>query len=164
MRLTLLTGFLLVLLALTACTDTPPPLTPGTAVPSFALPDLGENTVSMPNDFSGQVVALRFWADWCPFCKSEMQALEPVYQRLHREGLVLLAINVRQDRATAQAFLDKLNISYPTLLDRDGAVARQYHVIGLPMTFIVDRTGRLVTRIVGESTPEVFEQAVREQL
>ncbi|MGF1644533.1 MAG: TlpA family protein disulfide reductase [Thiotrichales bacterium] len=155
---------ILLMLAASGCSDPPPALVPGSSVPGFALADLSGGTVKMPEDLAGKVVAVRFWADWCPFCKSEMQALEPVYQRLQDEGLALLAINVRQEPATAKAFVDKLGISYPTLLDRDGAVAREYHVIGLPTTFIVDREGRLVGRIIGESTPEVFENAVRERL
>ena len=50
------------------------------------------------------------------------------------------------------------------LLDEDGDVARAYGVIGLPTTFFVDREGRLASRILGESTPEVFERIVGELL
>jgi peroxiredoxin len=77
---------------------------------------------------------------------------------------MILAVNVRQERATAQRFIDKLEISYDTLLDVDGGVARAYRVSGLPTTFIIDREGRLQTRIIGESTPELFEQLVRNLL
>jgi peroxiredoxin len=69
-------------------------------------------------------------------------------------------LNVRQDRDTAAEFIEKLDISYPALLDREGEVARAYGVIGLPTTFVVDREGRLHTRIIGESTAELFAQIV----
>ena len=78
--------------------------------------------------------------------------------------VVILAINVRQDRDTAQKFISKLNISYDTLLDVEGEVARLYGVMGLPTTFFVERDGRLRSRILGESTPEVFEQIIKEML
>jgi peroxiredoxin len=91
-----------------------------------------------------------------------MQSIEPVYQAYRSKGLVILALNVRQDRDTATAFIEKLNISYPALLDSEGEVAREYGVIGLPTTFVIDREGRLHTRIIGESTAELFAQIVDE--
>jgi len=103
-----------------------------------------------------RVVAVRFWADWCPFCESEMQAIEPVYQQLRDRGLVVLAVNVRQDQDTAQAFMDKLKVNYDVLLDLEGTVARSYGVTGLPTTVFIDRNGRLAGKILGESTPQVF--------
>jgi peroxiredoxin len=58
------------------------------------------------------------------------------------------------------AFIAKLNISYDTLLDFEGEVARSYGVSGLPTTFIIDGKGVLRSRIIGESTPETFEKAI----
>jgi len=110
------------------------------------------------------VVAIRYWADWCPFCESEMNQLEPVYRKYRDQGLVILAINVRQDRDTAKEFISRLNVSYDTLLDVEGEVARLYGVMGLPTTFFVERDGRLRSRILGESTPETFEQIVEDML
>lgn len=143
------------------CGDTTPPLTKGEPTPPFALITLSHRTITLPTDLRGQVVAIRFWADWCPFCKGEMRALEPVYLAHRDQGLRLLAINVRQDRETAAAFVAPLGITYEVLLDEDGAVARAYGVTGLPTTFILDREGRLAARILGESTPEVFEQVIK---
>jgi peroxiredoxin len=85
-----------------------------------------------------------------------MKAIEPVYQEYREQGLVILAINVRQSEAAAAAFIDKLNISYDVLLDPQGETARDYGVVGLPTTFVLDRQGRLHTRILGESPPQVF--------
>jgi peroxiredoxin len=158
---------LLLLLAtalLGACGDEPAQLTKGEATPPFELSTLAGSPVALPADLRGQVVAVRFWADWCPFCETEMRDLEPVYRKYRDEGLRILAVNVRQDRETAAAFVEPLGISYEVLLDPDGAVARSYGVSGLPTTFFLDRQGRLAARILGESTPEVFEQVVRELL
>jgi peroxiredoxin len=162
MRLAL--GTLVVMLMLGGCGEQAPRLQHGEPPPAFALARLEGGQADFPHQFTGQVVAVRFWADWCPFCESEMQAIEPIYQRYRERGLVILAINVRQERATAEAFIDKLDISYDTLLDPDGDVARRYGVLGLPTTFMIDRDGRLHARIIGESTPEVFEAIVRETL
>lgn len=149
---------LFILFFLAACSEQAPRLLNGDPAPAFALRTLSGNSLGLPQ--YGKVVAVRFWADWCPFCASEMQAIEPVYQKYRERGLVILAINVRQDRDTAQSFMDELGVSYEALLDGDGEVARGYGVIGLPTTFFVDRDGRLAGRILGESTAKVFAQMV----
>lgn len=162
-RLPLLLGILILTLLL-GCNEDHPALSKGQALPGFALEQLAGGPLHFPNDLQGKVVAIRFWADWCPFCKTEMRDIEPIYQQYRDRGLVILAVNVRQDRATAERFIRKLAISYDVLLDSDGAVARNYGVSGLPTTFITDRSGRLHTRIIGESTPELFERIIRELL
>ena len=135
-----------------AKTDTP--------APAFTLERLDGPAVHFPEQYRGQVVAIRFWADWCPYCHAEMQALEPVYRQYRDRGLAILAVNVLQPLETVRPFVQKLEISYEVLLDPQGEVTRDYRVMGLPMTFIVDRQGVIRARIVGESTPEVFERAI----
>jgi thiol-disulfide isomerase/thioredoxin len=157
-------GALAALLLTTGCGETTPQLQAGTAPPEFQLPRLGADALAFPAQTAGQIVAIRFWADWCPFCESEMTQLEPVYRRYRDQGLRILAVNVRQDADTARRFVGKLGISYETLLDGDGQVARSYGVLGLPTTFFVDRAGRLKGKIIGESTPDVFERIVQEML
>jgi peroxiredoxin len=152
---------LCVAMLLGGCGEETPRLAKGEPTPPFALATLSGHTMALPADVRGQVVAVRFWADWCPFCKGEMRALEPIYRAYRDRGLRLLAINVRQDRKTAAAFVAPLGITYEVLLDEGGEVARAYGVSGLPTTFLLDRQGRLVARILGESTPEVFEQLVK---
>lgn len=159
-----LAALVLVAAVLGGCDGESAQLAQGEPPPTFELPSLRGGKVALPADHKGQVVAVRFWADWCPFCESEMRAIEPVYQRHKDQGLRILAVNVRQDAKTAEAFIKPLGISYEVLLDGDGAVARAYGVSGLPTTFFLDRGGRLATRILGESTPEVFEQVVEELL
>jgi len=159
-KILLLAGALL----LSACGEKAATLHNGEPAPAFALPDLQGNTLTFPDDLQGPVTVIRFWADWCPFCKTEMKALEPAYQALKAKGVRILAINVRQDRATAASFIDKLGISYEVLLDEEGEVARRYGVLGLPSTFFVDGKGLLRTRIIGESTPEDFTSVVNELL
>ncbi len=161
-RLFLLSILLLVLIA--GCGDEAPALTKGQTVPGFTLEQLTGDTLRFPEDLQGKLVAIRFWADWCPFCKTEMQGIEPIYRKYRDKGLVILAVNVRQDHRTAERFIRKLDISYDVLLDQKGEVARSYAVLGLPTTFIVDPNGVLYTKIIGESTPELFEKIIGELL
>jgi len=141
------------------CGDQAPQLRNGEPAPAFTLERLEGGSLQFPDALKGRVTAIRFWADWCPFCEGEMRLLEPVYRKYRDQGLTILAVNVRQERETVERFIAKLGISYDTLLDESGEVARTYGVAALPTTFLVDGRGVLRSRILGESTPEIFEQA-----
>lgn len=151
---------ILLLILLTGCEQESPAIKIGVPAPAFSLTHLDGPEVHFPEQYRGKVVAIRFWADWCPYCREEMQGLEPVYRQYRDRGLIILAVNVLQPPETVRPFVDRLGISYEILLDRQGEVMRGYGVMGLPMTFIVDRQGAIRARIVGEATPEVFERAI----
>ncbi|MFA7617944.1 MAG: TlpA disulfide reductase family protein [Thiohalomonadaceae bacterium] len=154
---------LFVLGAFTGCESGAPRLKAGDIAPPFELLTMDGDALELA-DLHGQVVAVRFWADWCPYCRSEMIALEPVYRRLHGEGLEILAVNVAQERATVVNFMKMLDVSYPALMDETSEVARLYGVIGLPMTVFVDRAGRVRGKILGESDASSFETMARSLL
>lgn len=156
------TAQLLVLIAawLGGCDRAPLLVQTGAQAPAFSLPRLEGGTAAFPGDYPGRVVAVRFWADWCPYCRSEMQALEPVYRELRGRGLTPLAVNVMQPRGQVEAFAREIGTSAEVLLDADGGVTRSYGVMGLPVTVVVDRSGVVRGRIVGESTAETFVQVV----
>lgn len=156
-----LSGFCLLLALLAGCDGADSLVVkPNAPAPAFALERLEGASARFPEDYRDKIVAIRFWADWCPSCRQEMTALEPVYHQYRDRGLVILAVNVMQPPETVQPFVNKLGISYPVLLDRQGEVTRRYQVMGLPMTFIVDRKGMVRARILGESTPKVFIDAI----
>lgn len=136
----------------------------GSPAPSFIAERLSGGTVELPKDLAGQVVAIRFWADWCPYCRSEMAALNPLYAGLKAQGMEMLAVNVAQGRDRIEPFVADLKIAYPVLFDPDGSIARNYGVSALPVTWFIDRDGRLRGKIVGESTPEIFLARARELL
>ncbi len=150
-------GFALAWLLSGCAEDRPPAPVNGQTAPSFALERLDGARIALPADLAGKVVAVRFWADWCPYCRKEMAELQPVYARLQAQGLEILAVNVAQDRDTARRFAESIGIAYPVLLDPDGATARAYGVQALPVTWLVDRHGILRGKIVGEATAELFE-------
>ena len=152
---------LLFALLIAACDkQQPPTISNGTPAPAFTLERLDGQRAEFPQQYQGQIVVLRFWADWCRYCHSEMRDLETLYGQYRERGVVMLAVNVMQPHATVQKFVEQLGISYPILLDQDGAVMRQYRVLGLPVTYLIDRQGAVRGRIIGESTPQVLCQAI----
>lgn len=154
----LCTGILLLWFGLTACDSGRPTLERGSPAPAFSAKLLDGNVLQVPEGHAGKVLAIRFWADWCPYCESEMQEIETIYRELKPQGLEVLAVNVGQNRETAYRFVKRLGISYQTLLDPDSTVARAYGVIGLPTTFFIDRQGRVHSKILGESNATMFRQ------
>jgi cytochrome c biogenesis protein CcmG, thiol:disulfide interchange protein DsbE len=149
----------LLIALLTGCGDQRTTVANGEPAPEFQLERLDGGQITLA-DLRGELVALRFWADWCPFCRREMGDLEPVYRRLHDRGLEILAVNVGQDRGRVERFIARLDISYPILLDPDSTVARRYGVIAIPVTYFIDRDGIVRGRILGESDAATFERMV----
>lgn len=150
----------LALLALAACEPPSSALRIGSSAPAFTLDRLDSAPVRFPNQYLNQVVAIRFWADWCPSCRSEMTALEPVYRQYRDRGLAILAVNVLQPPELVRPFVKQLGISYEVLLDLQGEVTRQYQVMALPVTYLIDRRGVIRGRIIGEATAEVFSREI----
>jgi cytochrome c biogenesis protein CcmG/thiol:disulfide interchange protein DsbE len=122
----------------------------GFPAPDFTLNALGGEPATL-SAYRGQVVIVNLWASWCGPCRAEMPALQTVYAANQARGLEVLAVNsTYQDSASdAQAFVHELGLTFPILLDEDGAVSRRYLVRALPSTFFIDRQGVIRTVILG---------------
>jgi peroxiredoxin len=150
---------LLTVLLLAACGGEPPAqLNIGGMAPTFQTFRADGAPVHFPAAFVGRPLVIRFWADWCKFCEGEMKAIEAVYQRHKAKGLEVLAINAGQDKATVAAFVRKIGVSYPALMDEQSKIARSYGVVGLPTTYFVDGKGIVRAKIVGEADEATFER------
>lgn len=155
--------FLLLLLTalLASCGGSDGPaakLNTGDLAPTFQTARLDGMPAHFPAAWAGKPLVIRFWADWCKFCEAEMKAIEAVYQRHKAEGLDVLAVNAGQDRKAVEAFVRKIGVTYPILLDEKAAIARQYGVVGLPTTFFVDARGVVRAKLIGEADEATFEK------
>lgn len=126
-------------------------------VPDFTLQTVDGETVSL-SDYRGRPVVLNFWATWCTPCREEMPLLQDSYEAHAEEGLVVIGVNVRETPEAIERFLDEVIIDFPILLDSDTAVVNRYLVTSLPMTFFIDRNGRLRTLVVGGMSREVLDE------
>lgn len=120
---------------------------PGTAPPRFGGRTV-DGGLSMA-DVRGKVVLVNFWATWCAECRPEMPVLERLHREWGRRGLAVVGINAREDVARIRRYATELGLTFPLLLDVDGAMSARYGVIGLPTTFLVARDGRAVAFAVG---------------
>lgn len=121
----------------------------GQLAPNFTLTNMQGEQVALA-DLKGKVVILNFWATWCPPCREEMPSMEMLYRKYKDQGLVILAVNVEQNGGPlVQAFLQRNPYSFPILLDGEATVQNLYKVFRFPETFIIDRNGLVVEKVVG---------------
>ena len=159
--------FLLILaLFLSACGKEAPKanVNIGSIAPTFQTFRADGGAEHFPAAYFGKPLVIRFWADWCKYCEGEMKAIESVYQRHKDKGLEVLAINAGQDKATIDAFIKKIGVTYPALLDEKSNIARSYGVVGLPTTYFVDAKGVIRAKIIGEADEATFERQVLDML
>jgi cytochrome c biogenesis protein CcmG/thiol:disulfide interchange protein DsbE len=117
--------------------------------PDFAVPDLSGQAVRL-SGLRGQVVLLNLWTTWCPPCREEMPSMERLYQKLRDRGFVLLAVSQDEGGKDAVApFVRDLGLTFPVLVDPEHQVGDRYQVWGYPESFIIDREGRVVERVIG---------------
>jgi peroxiredoxin len=120
----------------------------GKAAPDFTLPSIDGQQVSL-QQYRGKVVFLNFWATWCIPCREEMPGLEQLHQKYQSEGLVVLAIDLKESAEQVKTFFQKHGLSFPSLLDQQGSVFRDYLVAGMPTTYLIGRDGKLFARGIG---------------
>ncbi|MDK9720717.1 MAG: TlpA family protein disulfide reductase [Rhodospirillales bacterium] len=156
--------FLMLLFLSVGCDSGAPPMKMDEPVRPFKAQALDGRIYELPKDGEGQVTVIRFWADWCVYCKTELADIEAVWKDDREKGLLVLAVNAGQKRDSVAAFAGGLNLTYPVLLDEESKIARQYGVTGLPATFVIDRQGRLRAKILGAMDRTAFQKAVEDLL
>jgi len=146
-------SFVMLGLMVCACDSQSGRVVIGKPVPDFTYETLDGEWRKF-KDLEGKVVFLRFWADWCRYCDVEMPIIDKLYQEIKSKGFTVLAINVKQPRARARAFVEKFSLSFPVALDEEIKIAKQYNVKGLPMNFVVNREGILKELLIGPINDE----------
>ena len=120
----------------------------------FTLKDLQGKKYTL-SALKGKIVLVNFWATWCQPCRKEMQDLDLIYTHYQQQGLVILSIT-NENPFQVNTFLSPLGYHPPVLIDDGGKVAKQFHVDGLPRTFIFDRDGKLVAESIDMRTQRQF--------
>ncbi len=126
---------------------------PGRFAPDFELPEVGGGMVRLSSYRGQKAVLLNFWATWCPPCRKEMPTLQTLSRAYTKKGLVVVGVNVDSDRpetSPAVAFLKKLKVTFPNVFDHKKQAAKKYAVHGLPVTYMINREGRIMKRVFGD--------------
>jgi peroxiredoxin len=137
----------------------------GFLAPDFTLELLGGGQLTL-SDLRGNGVVINLWASWCPPCRSEMPAIQRVYESSMGRGLEVLAVNTtfQDSERAALDFTQELGLTFPVPLDRTGSVSRSYQLRALPSTYFVDREGIIRKVIFGGPMSEATIQTAVEQI
>jgi len=135
----------------------------GSLAPDFTLNDLCGKKVTL-SQFRGKVVILNFWSIWCGPCLAEMPSLNKLYLELKDKGLVVLAIAEDPAEKPLKSYIKEKGLAFPVLMDKERKVYLKYSLFGIPVSFLIDKKGVIIEKIIGESdwvSPQMKEKVVK---
>jgi cytochrome c biogenesis protein CcmG/thiol:disulfide interchange protein DsbE len=131
----------------------------GAPAPPLVVPQVGGGTIDLAN-LKGQPVWVNFMGTYCPPCVDEFPLMNGFAVRYADEGLVVLAIDVREEEGVVAAFADRLGTTFPLGLDADGSVAADWDAVALPVHFWIDREGIIRDGALGGIGPDIMARGV----
>lgn len=132
------TGWLVPLLGYAA-----PPIETGDTAPSFATTPIWNGGALFENRYAGKVVYLDFWATWCAPCRESFPVLQALEDKFGVKGFTVIAVNVGETKGEIEPFLRRTRVNFTVLRDEKGALASRYGLKTMPMSFIIDRHGKV---------------------
>jgi cytochrome c biogenesis protein CcmG, thiol:disulfide interchange protein DsbE len=134
------------------------PVEVGTRAPNFVASDLDGRPMSL-EDLRGEVVLLNIWATWCAPCREEMPSMQRLHDRFSADGFRVVAVSI--DSETGQrlgvappggdvrSFVQEYDLTFDVWLDPAGEIQRIYRTTGVPESFLIDRDGAIVKKVIG---------------
>ncbi len=104
-------------------------------------------------DYAGSIIVLNVWGSWCAPCRAEAPALVAAAEQMPE--VQFLGINTRDNLASAQAFVRAFDVDYPNFYDEDGSLLLGFGQVppkAIPSTLVIDASGRVAARMLGEVT------------
>lgn len=120
----------------------------GKPAPDFELPNLNQEGIKL-SGYQGKVVYLDFWASWCAPCRETFPWMNQLREKYGKDGLEILAVNIDTKRADADKFLGQTPAGFTVLFDPKRGVAKTYALKGMPTSFLIDRSGNVVSTHLG---------------
>lgn len=95
------------------------------------------------SDLKNKVIYVDFWASWCSPCRRSFPWMNELLQKYEDQGLVVIAVNVDKEKALADEFLRQVPANFSIIFDQNGEIARTYEVLGMPSSYLIDRSGKI---------------------
>ncbi len=128
--------------------------------PDFELNDVSGKPVRL-SELRGSVVLLNFWATWCAPCGLEIPWFIEFQGNYRSRGFGVLGVSLDEDGWTAiQPYIEQRKVNYRVVAGND-EIAQMYKAESLPMTFIVDRSGRIASTHVGLCSKNEYQSVIQ---
>lgn len=134
------------------------------AAPDFELKDMNGKAIRL-SEYQGQVVLLNFWATWCGPCKIEIPWFVEFQRSFKDRGFTVIGVSVDEDGWEAvRPFLASRQVNYPVVISTLEVEQKYGGVEALPVSFLIDREGRIASTHVGLVTKKTYEEEIRQLL
>jgi peroxiredoxin len=137
--------------------------TVGDTAPDFRV--LTEHGKTMTrSDFGGKVLVLNFWASWCPPCVEEAPSLNAFAQEAAKKGIIVLGVSIDRNETAYKKFLAQHKIAFETSIDPEADVSSSYGTFQIPETYIIDKNGKVVEKIISNQNfmdPEFMDRLTK---
>lgn len=134
-----------------------PSFSSNSEAPDFALKTLDNKEVQLSN-LRGKGVIINFWGTWCKPCEKEMPALESTYKEYKNKNVEIIGVNLEESNIAVKTYVDRKDLSFPILLDKDGQVRDIYNVSTIPSSFFINEEGKIVKEYVGQMNEETLNK------
>ena len=142
-----------------------PPIGKHMQMVDFKLPSLTDNTMFDSSQLEGQVLAVTFFATWCPPCIQEIPTFIALQKSYKEKGFSVVAFSVDEGSPEpVHNLIEKYGINYPVIV-ADNDVARGFGgVTGIPVTYLVNRKGEIVKKYLGYVEYDALEEEISQML
>lgn len=142
-----LAGALVVGMALTPSLQ---PVGVESRAPEFRAVDVNGGDTLRFEAYEGKVLLLNIWATWCPPCVREMPSIQRLYDQLGPHGLAVVAVSVdNDDTDMVRRWVEERGFTFDVLHDQSARIERDYQTTGVPESFVIDRQGIIVKKVIG---------------
>ena len=132
----------------------------GEPAPALVVPQVGGGTIDLAN-LKGSPVWVNFMGTYCRPCVDEFPRMNGFLARYADEGLVIIAVDVKEDEGTVAAFAEQLDATFPLGLDGDGSVSARWDAGALPVHFWIDKDGVIRDGAMGGIGPDIMARGLR---
>lgn len=127
--------------------------------PEVSVVSISNGATLKLSELKGKVVLLNFWATWCPPCREEIPSMMKLNTAMAGKPFQMVAVSIDEGgKPAVEAFFKESGMSIPTYLDASGASSKSYGITGVPESFVIDKQGVIVKKVIGGvawDSPEV---------
>ncbi len=132
--------------------------------PNFNLPTIAGKHLKL-SDYKGKVLIVDFWATWCPPCRRGIPDLIELKRKYGQTGFDVIGISVDTDtKADVSSFVQRMGINYPVVYAEGNVTERYGGIESIPTSFVIDKTGKIVSSYQGFNPISVYEDQIKKLL